>query len=66
VAPSGPSDDRERRQRVLALTDQVMKEHAWTLERLASWDLSTILLDGNERGCAPDPGWRSSIGTAKR
>jgi plasmid stability protein len=27
-------EDAERRERVLALTDQVMSEHAYTLERL--------------------------------
>lgn len=34
LAVLGRIEDAERRERVLALTDQVMSEHAHTLERL--------------------------------
>src|SRR5262249_48383039 len=41
-------EDAERRKRVLALTDQVMIEHAYTLDQLgARCDIATTDPDGN-------------------
>jgi hypothetical protein len=42
-------EDAERRERVLALTDQVMNEHAYTLDRLGAGCGAAITFpDGNE------------------